>query len=147
MRHRKDHRKLGRPTDQRMAMLRSQVDSLFRHEKIKTTVQKAKETQRMAEKLITTAKRGDLHARRQVLRKVRDKDLVAHLFEEIAPRFADRNGGYVRILKIGNRFSDDAPISRVSWVGATLESTEKLRYPDHILELFEEVDEELEAEG
>ncbi|MFO8081582.1 MAG: 50S ribosomal protein L17 [Armatimonadota bacterium] len=111
MRHRKDHRKLGRPTDQRMALLRSQVDSLFRHEKIKTTVQKAKETQRMAEKLITTAKRGDLHARRQVLRKVRDKALVAHLFEEIAPRYAERNGGYTRVIRAGRRAGDNAEMA------------------------------------
>lgn len=111
MRHRMDHRKLGRPTDQRMAMLRSQVDSLLRHEKIKTTVQKAKETQRMAEKLITTAKRGDLHSRRLVLRKVRDKDLVAHLFEEIAPRYAERNGGYTRVIRAGRRAGDNAEMA------------------------------------
>ena len=113
MRHRKDHRKLGRPTDQRIAMLRSQVDSLFRHEKIKTTIQKAKETQRMAEKLITTAKRGDLHARRLVLRKIRDKDLVAHLFEEIAPRYADRNGGYTRVIRAGRRTGDNAEMANM----------------------------------
>lgn len=111
MRHRKDHRKLGRPTDQRLAMLRSQVDALLRHNRIKTTVQKAKETQRMVEKLISTARRGDVHARRQVLKKVRDKDLVAHLFEEIAPRFADREGGYTRVIRAGRRTGDNAEMA------------------------------------
>lgn len=111
MRHRKDHRKLGRATDQRIALMRSQVDALLRHEKIKTTVQKAKETQRMAEKLITTAKRGDLHSRRLVLRKVRDKDLVAHLFDEIAPRYSDRNGGYTRVIRAGRRTGDNAEMA------------------------------------
>ncbi|NLO06987.1 MAG: 50S ribosomal protein L17 [candidate division WS1 bacterium] len=111
MRHQKDHRKLGRPGDQRMAMLRSQVDALLRHSKIKTTVQKAKETQRIAEKIITTAKQGTLHARRQVLRQVRDKDLVAHLFEDIAPRYADRDGGYTRVIRAGRRSGDNAEMA------------------------------------
>ena len=111
MRHRNDHRKLGRATDQRIALLRSQVDALLRHEKIKTTVQKAKETQRMAERLITTAKRGDLHSRRPVLRSVRDKDLVAHLFDEIAPRYSDRNGGYTRVIRAGRRTGDNAEMA------------------------------------
>ncbi len=111
MRHRKDHRKLGRPADQRLAMLRSQVDALFRHSRVKTTVQKAKETQRMAERLITTAKRGDLHARRRVLRKIRDKALVAHLFDEIAPRYADRDGGYTRVIRAGRRAGDNAQMA------------------------------------
>ncbi|MGD9497321.1 MAG: 50S ribosomal protein L17 [Armatimonadota bacterium] len=111
MRHRRDHRKLGRPTDQRLALLRSQVDALFRHNRVKTTVQKARETQRMAERLITTAKRGDLHARRQVLRKIRDKDLVAHLFDEIVPRYADREGGYTRVVRAGRRAGDNAEMA------------------------------------
>ena len=111
MRHRKDHRKLGRATDQRIALLRSQVDSLLRHSRIRTTLQKAKESQRMAEKLITIAKRGDLAARRQVLRKVRDKDLVKHLFEEIAPRYATRPGGYTRVIKAGLRAGDSAQMA------------------------------------
>ncbi len=111
MRHRKDHRKLGRPADQRRAMLRSQVDALFRHSRVKTTVQKAKETQRLAERLITTAKRGDLHARRRVLRNIRDKALVAHLFDEIAPRYADRDGGYTRVIRAGRRAGDNAEMA------------------------------------
>ena len=111
MRHRNDHRKLGRPADQRIAMLLSQVDALFRHSRIKTTVQKAKETQRIAERLITTARRGDLHSRRLVLRKVRDRDLVAHLFEEIAPRYVDRDGGYTRVIRAGRRNGDNAEMA------------------------------------
>lgn len=111
MRHRKDHRRLGRATDQRIALMRSQVDSLFRHSRIRTTLQKAKESQRMAEKLITLARRGDLAARRRVLRKVRDKELVKHLFDEIAPRYADRPGGYTRVIKAGLRFGDAAQMA------------------------------------
>jgi large subunit ribosomal protein L17 len=111
MRHRKDHKRLGRATDQRIALMRSQVDSLFRHSRIRTTLQKAKESQRMAEKLITLARRGDLAARRRVLRKVRDKELVKHLFEEIAPRYADRPGGYTRVIKAGLRSGDAAQMA------------------------------------
>ncbi len=111
MGHRKDRKKLGRATDQRIALLRSQVDSLFRHSRIRTTVQKAKESQRMAEKLITLAKRGDLAARRMVLRKVRDKELVKHLFDEIAPRYAERLGGYTRVIKAGLRNGDAAQMA------------------------------------
>jgi len=111
MRHRKDHRKLGRATDQRIALMRSQVDSLLRHNRIRTTLQKAKESQRMAEKLITLAKRGDLAARRQVLRRVRDRDLVKYLFDEIAPRYAGRDGGYTRVIKAGNRAGDNAQMA------------------------------------
>ena len=111
MPHRKDHRKLGRATDQRLALLRSQVGSLFRHSHIRTTVEKAKETQRLAEKLITLAKRGDLAARRRVLRHVRDRDLVSHLFEEIAPRYEGREGGYTRVIRAGRRQGDDAQMA------------------------------------
>ena len=111
MRHRKDHRRLGRATDQRIALLRSQVDSLFRHSRIRTTLAKAKESQRMAEKLITLARRGDLAARRRVLRKVRDKELVKHLFEEIGPRYVDRLGGYTRVIKAGLRSGDAAQMA------------------------------------
>ena len=91
--------------------MRSQVDSLFRHSRIRTTLQKAKESQRMAEKLITLARRGDLASRRRVLRKVRDKELVKHLFEEIAPRYADRPGGYTRVIKAGLRTGDAAQMA------------------------------------
>lgn len=111
MRHRKNHRKLNRATDQRMALLHALVSSLLRHTRIKTTVQKAKEAQRVAERLITMAKRGDLAARRQVLRQITDSDLVGYLFEEIAPRYQDRDGGYTRIIRAGKRRGDAAQMA------------------------------------
>lgn len=103
-------RKLGRPTDHRKAMLRNLVTSLLRNGKIETTETRAKETKRMAEKMITLAKRGDLHARRQVLAYVYDETVVKNLFDEIAPKYADRNGGYTRILKLGPRRGDAAEL-------------------------------------
>ncbi len=102
------YRKLGRPTAHRKAMLRNIVTDLLREERISTTEHRAKEAKRAAEKMITLAKRGDLHARRQVLSYVYDEDVVTKLFEEIAPKYADRNGGYTRILKLGPRRGDDA---------------------------------------
>lgn len=101
-------RKLGRPTDHRKAMLRNLVTSLLRNGKIETTETRAKETRRMAEKMITLAKRGDLHARRQVLAYVYDETVVKKLFDEIAPKYSDRNGGYTRMLKLGPRRGDAA---------------------------------------
>ncbi|MFA5523662.1 MAG: 50S ribosomal protein L17 [Tissierellales bacterium] len=103
-------RKLGRPTDHRKAMLRNLVTSLLRNGKIETTETRAKETKRMAEKMITLAKRGDLHARRQVLAYVYDETVVKNLFDEIAPKYAERNGGYTRMLKLGPRRGDAAEL-------------------------------------
>ncbi|QGU96466.1 50S ribosomal protein L17 [Clostridium bovifaecis] len=103
-------RKLGLPTDQRRAMLRNLVTSFLKNGKIETTVTRAKETKNMAEKMITLAKRGDLHARRQVLAYVTEKEVVENLFTNIAPKYADRNGGYTRILKMGPRRGDGAEI-------------------------------------
>jgi large subunit ribosomal protein L17 len=111
MRHLKDHRRLGRPTDQRDALLRGLVTGLFRHSQIKTTLQKAKEARRVADKLITFAKRGDLASRRQVLRTLPDPKLVGYLFEEIAPRFASRPGGYTRVTPAGQRRGDAAQMA------------------------------------
>jgi large subunit ribosomal protein L17 len=115
MRHRIAHRRLGRPSDQRRALLRSLVGALFEHDRIRTTLPKAKEAQPIAEKLITLAKRGDLHARRQVLRylpKLRGDTLIVNrLFEEIAPRYQDRDGGYTRIIRAGYRAGDAAPMA------------------------------------
>lgn len=102
------YRKLGRPSAHRKAMLRNIVTDLLREERITTTDHRAKEARRIAEKMITLAKRGDLHARRQVLAYVYDEDVVTKLFEEIAPKYADRNGGYTRILKLGPRQGDCA---------------------------------------
>ena len=103
-------RKLGRPTDHRIAMLRNLVTSLLREGRIETTETRAKETRRLAEKMITLAKRGDLHARRQVLAYVYDETVVKKLFDEVAPKYNDRNGGYTRIMKLGPRRGDAAEI-------------------------------------
>ena len=104
-------RKLGRPTDHRIAMLRNLVTSFLKHGKIVTTVTRAKETKSLAEKMITLAKRGDLHARRQVLAFVTEESVVAELFEKVAPKYADRNGGYTRLLRMGPRRGDGAEMA------------------------------------
>ena len=104
------YRKLGRPSAHRKSMLRNLVTDLFREGRIQTTDCRAKEARREAEKLITLAKRGDLHARRQALAYVFDETVVTKLFEEIAPKYEDRNGGYTRILKLGPRQGDNAEV-------------------------------------
>lgn len=109
-------RKLGRPTAHRKAMLRNQVTSLLRNGKLETTYTRAKETQRMAEKMITLGKRGDLHARRQALAYIYDEDVVTELFEEIAPKYAERKGGYTRVLKMGPRRGDAAEMALIELV-------------------------------
>ena len=105
------YRKLGRSSAHRKAMLRNLVTDLFREGRITTTDTRAKEARRQAEKMITLAKRGDLHARRQVLAYVYDETVVAKLFDEIAPKYAERQGGYTRILKLGPRQGDNAEMS------------------------------------
>src|SRR5258708_3776830 len=107
----------GSPAHEKL-MLANLATSLFRHGKITTTVTKAKRLRPLAERLVTFAKRGDLHARRQVLTVVRDKDVVHALFTEIGPRFADRPGGYTRITKLGPRKGDNAPMARIELVEA-----------------------------
>jgi len=104
------YKKLGRSSAHRKAMLRNLVTDLLREERISTTNQRAREAGRQAEKMITLAKRGDLHARRQVLSYVYDEDVVTKLFDEIAPKYADRNGGYTRTLKLGPREGDCAEV-------------------------------------
>jgi large subunit ribosomal protein L17 len=104
------YRKLGLPTDQRKAMLRNLVTSLLKHGKIETTDTRAKETRSIAEKMITLGKRGDLHARRQVLSFVREELVVKNLFDNVAPKYAERNGGYTRMNKKGPRRGDGAEI-------------------------------------
>lgn len=104
------YRKLGRPTAHRKAMLRNIVTDLLREGRITTTEHRAKEARKTAEKMITLAKRGDLHARRQVLAYVYDEDVVTKLFDVIGPQYADRNGGYTRILKLGPRQGDNAEV-------------------------------------
>ena len=105
------YRKLGRPTDQRIAMLRSLVTNFLKYGKIETTVTRAKETQKLAEKMITLGKRGDLHARRQALAFITEESVVKELFETIAPKYAERNGGYTRIMKMGPRRGDAAELA------------------------------------
>ena len=125
MRHRKSGRKLGRTSSHRDAMFRNMVTSLFDHERIVTTVEKAKEVGPIAEKMITLAKRGDLHARRQALSYIRSKATVAKLFSEISEQFADRNGGYTRIIKTGVRKGDAASMAIIELVGYEEEIVEE----------------------
>ena len=116
MRHRKSGKRLGRNTSHRNAMMRNMVTSFFNCEKITTTDARAKELRKIAEKLITMARRGDLHSRRLALQYVRDTKTVAKLFETIAPRYADRPGGYTRIIKLGHRAGDNASLSMIELV-------------------------------
>ena len=117
MRHRKAGRKLNRTAAHRKAMLRNMVTSLLEHERIVTTVPKAKEARRVAEKMITLGKRGDLNARRQALAYIQSKETVAKLFDELSSQYADRQGGYTRIVRTGNRYGDAAPMAIVELVG------------------------------
>ena len=121
MRHRKKGRKLNRTAAHRRALSANLVAALFEWESIKTTLAKAKEARPLAERLITLAKRGDLAARRRVLRVVRDKKLVYKLFNQIAPRFVDRSGGYTRIVHLGHRAGDGAPMAVLQLVEAKAE--------------------------
>ena len=116
MRHRKKGRKLSRTPAHRKATLRNLAANLFRHGRIETTTAKAKEVRPFAERLITLARRGDLHARRLATSRLRDKDAVGLLFEEIGPRFTDRPGGYTRILKLGARKGDAAEMALIELV-------------------------------
>ena len=127
MRHRVSHRKLGRVTEHRIAMLRNQATDLIRHERIQTTVPKAKELRPFVERLITIAKRGlkageengrTLHARRLVLQDIQDRAVVGKLFDTIAPRFEARPGGYTRILRVGYRKGDSAEVAQIELVGS-----------------------------
>ncbi len=117
MRHRQKGRQLGRTVAHRRAMLRNMATSLFKHERVVTTQSKAKELRPFAERLITLARRGDLHARRQVERHIRDRDVSGRLFKDIGPRFASRPGGYTRILRIGHRPGDGAEMARIELLG------------------------------
>jgi large subunit ribosomal protein L17 len=127
MRHRVSHRKLGRVTEHRIAMLRNQAEALIRHERIETTMPKAKELRPFVERIISIAKRGlaggeangkSLHARRMVLRDIQDRAVVSKLFDTIAPRFEARPGGYTRILRIGYRRGDSAEVAQIELVGS-----------------------------
>ena len=117
MRHNKIGRKLGRKTAHRKALMSNLASALITHKRIKTTDAKAKELRMYIEPLVTFAKKGDLHSRRQVLKKIRHKSIVRELFENIGPTFSNRNGGYTRIIKLGFRDNDCAPISMIEFVG------------------------------
>ena len=117
MRHNKTGRKLGRKTAHRKALMSNLASALITHKRIKTTDAKAKELRKYIEPLITFAKKGDLHSRRQVLKKIRHKSIVRELFDNIGPTFSNRNGGYTRIIKLGFRDNDCAPISMIEFVG------------------------------
>lgn len=116
MRHRKKGRHFNRTAEHRNMMLRNMATSLFRHGRIETTASKAKELRTYAEPLITRAKRGDLHARRLVARKIQDQAVLVKLFDEIAPRYAERPGGYTRVLHLGHRQGDAADMAVIELV-------------------------------
>ena len=118
MRHRKKGRKLGVTVSHKEAMLSNMATSLLQHESIRTTDVRAKALRPLVERLITLAKRGDLHARRQVLRVIRNKVVVTKLFDDIAARFVNRPGGYTRIIKLGHRVGDGGAVSLIQILGA-----------------------------
>jgi large subunit ribosomal protein L17 len=116
MRHQKKTIKLGRTAEHRKALLANQVCSLIEHQRIRTTLAKAKAVRPLAEKMVTLGKKGSIHARRTAFAVLRQKDAVKKLFDEIAPRTADRSGGYTRIVKLGQRKSDAALVAYLEWV-------------------------------
>jgi large subunit ribosomal protein L17 len=129
MRHLKANKKLGMDSSHRKAVLRNMVTSLIEHERIKTTDTRAKELRRIAEKMVTLGKRGDLHALRQTMEVIRVKSVATKLFEDIAPRYKDINGGYTRIIKIGHRHGDNAPISIIEFTVQKQEEKKETKKP------------------
>ena len=125
MRHNKIGRKLSRKTAHRKALMSNLACALITHKKIKTTDAKAKELRMYIEPLVTSAKKNDIHSRRQVLKKIRHKNIVKELFENIAPAVKNRNGGYTRITKLGFRDNDCAPLSIIEFVDQISESANK----------------------
>ena len=129
MRHQKKTVKLGRTAEHRKALLANQVCSLIQHQRIKTTLAKAKAVRPLAEKMVTLGKKNSLHARRTALAVLRQKDAVKKLFADIAPRSAERKGGYTRIIKLGERKSDSARIAFIEWVDAPMATDEVTEEP------------------
>jgi large subunit ribosomal protein L17 len=125
MRHQKKTIKLGRTAEHRKALLANQVCSLIEHQRIKTTLAKAKAVRPLAEKMVTLGKRGSIHAHRTALATLRQKNAIKKLFDDIAPRSTERNGGYTRIVKLGQRKSDSAPMAFIEWVDAAPAIEEK----------------------
>ena len=132
MRHRKAGLKLNRTSSHRTAMFRNMVTSLFKHERIRTTDVKAKELRRWADNVITLAKRGDVHARRQALSIIREKDVVHKLFAEAAEKFGSVSGGYTRIVKLGRRPGDAAPISLIELIYSEEGKKKKIKKKDKV---------------
>jgi len=126
MRHLKANKKLGMDSSHRKAVLRNMVTSLIEHERIKTTDTRAKELRRIADRMVTLGKRGDLHALRQTMEVIRVKSVATKLFEDIAPRYKDINGGYTRIIKVGHRHGDNAPLSIIEF---TVQKQEEKKEP------------------
>jgi large subunit ribosomal protein L17 len=116
MRHARGYRRLNRTHEHRKALFANMAGSLIEHEQIKTTLPKAKDLKRVIDKLITLGKRGDLHARRQARSRLKEDQYVAKLFEVLGPRYKDRNGGYVRVMKAGFRYGDMAPMAIIEFV-------------------------------
>ena len=147
MRHGKRGRKLNRTASHKKAMLNNMATSLFDKGKVRTTLPKAKELRGVAERLISFAKRGDLHARRQVLRRIQNKVVLTKLFEEIGPSFADRSGGYTRILKLGPRRGDSSELCLIELVvdGAISETDDVETESDTSAEEEEVVEEKKDA--
>lgn len=125
MRHGKSGRKLNRTSSHRKAMFANMAAALIKHEQITTTVAKAKDLRPIVEKLVTLGKRGDLHSRRRAISKIRDVDMVGKLFEVIGPRYKERQGGYIRIMKAGFRYGDNAPIAVIEFVDRDVDAKGK----------------------
>jgi large subunit ribosomal protein L17 len=125
MRHGKVHRKLNRTAEHRRAMFGNMAAALIKHEQIVTTLPKAKELRPIVEKLVTLGKRGDLHARRQAIAAMRDPPMVKKLFEVLGPRYRDRNGGYIRVLKAGFRYGDSAAVAVIEFVDRDVDAKGK----------------------
>ena len=122
MRHRKAHRKLNRTAEHRRSLWANMTAALIKHEQIITTLPKAKDLRPIMEKLVTLGKRGDLHARRKAIAEIRDVPMVKKLFEVLGPRYKDRNGGYIRIMKAGFRYGDNAPLAVIEFVERDVEA-------------------------
>src|ERR1700680_2827643 len=125
MRHGKVYRKFNRTAEHRRAMFANMCAALIKHEQIMTTLPKAKDLRPVVEKLVTLGKRGDLHARRQAIAQIRDVAMVKKLFEVLAPRYRERNGGYIRVLKAGFRYGDSAPLAVIEFVERDTEARGK----------------------
>lgn len=137
MRHRNSGRKLNRTASHRKALFANMAAALIKHEQIVTTLPKAKELRSVVDRLITLGKRGDLHARRQAISRMRDKAMVSKLFETLGPRYQERNGGYTRVLKAGYRYGDSAPMAVIELVDRDPEAKGKDSGPVHVSDELE----------